>query len=233
MIERRVSCHYAFDAMERMRHAIAQHLRAPLRQIHSKLSAGGDTPISAAGLVEASQEAIAGIDALIGVFEKLLQIAEAESGMRIDLFTSQNLNRIVQDMVQLSLASAAEKRITLKDMTHGVVFANCDRDLLASAVVNLINNAIGRAGAGGTVEVEALSDGESAAIIVRDDGAALAQDQLQRMTEKLYQLGQSRNATDERFGLSVVAAIATLHGGRLRLESGARGLIASIVLPLE
>jgi signal transduction histidine kinase len=66
----------------------------------------------------------------------LLQIAEAESGMRIDLFASQGLNRIAQDMAESYAALAEEKQVTLKTVGHGVVYASCDRDLLASALAN-------------------------------------------------------------------------------------------------
>ncbi|MBZ0093380.1 MAG: HAMP domain-containing histidine kinase [Sulfuricellaceae bacterium] len=220
--------------MESTRHvsnAIAHDLRTPLGRIRSKLDDAVRHDMTVEILSDAAHDAIEGIDDLILVFEKLLQIAEAESGMRTKLFETVDLNRIALDMVDLYDATAEERQVILKTSLKDAVFAHGDRNLLASAVASLIDNAIKYAGPGATVEVGTLADDHSVSLVVRDNGPGIPQEYLPKVTERFYRLDQSRSQPGNGLGLSIVSAIATLHVGKLILENDTHGLIARIILP--
>jgi signal transduction histidine kinase len=220
------------DGVRHVSNAIAHDLRTPLGRIRNKLDEAVRHGATAGSLSEAATSAIEDIDELILVFEKLLQIAEAESGVRTRSFEAADLNRIATDMVELYDATAEEQRVSLKATGDGAVLAAVDRNLLASAVASLIDNAIKYAGPGAIVQVGAYAQPRSVAIEVRDNGPGIPAPERPRVTERFYRLDHSRHLPGNGLGLSIVSAIARLHGGALQLEDAAPGLLARIVLPI-
>lgn len=210
--------------------AIAHDLRTPLNRIRGKLDDSLHSAATAASLAESAQGAIAEIDELTLLFEKLLHIAEAESGMRTQQFELVDLSRIALDMVELYDASAEECDSILQLVPVSAVRVRGDRNLLASAVASLVDNAIKHSGPAATIVVRVFLTGDVATIEVRDNGPGVPHNELARVTERFYRLDRSRSLPGNGLGLSIVAAIATLHGGQLRLASD-NGLTASIALP--
>jgi signal transduction histidine kinase len=143
------------DGVRHVSNAIAHDLRTPLSRIRSRLDDALRRDMTSAALSEAVRTAIVGIDDLILVFNKLLQIAGAESGLRTESFETVDLNRIVQDMVELYDAAADVQRVQLHIVSREPVWARGDRDLLVSAVASLIDNALKYAGPGCRVELGA------------------------------------------------------------------------------
>jgi signal transduction histidine kinase len=223
---------HLMDGVRHVSNAIAHDLRTPLARIRSRLDEAVRRQSSIASLSEAAGAAIEDIDELILVFEKLLQIAEAESGVRAKSFEAVDLNGIAKDMVELYDATAEQRRVSLKPGGGAAVLAAVDRNLVASAVASLIDNAIKYAGPGATVEVGVYAQPQSVAIEVRDNGPGIPEAERPRVTERFYRLDHSRNLPGNGLGLSIVSAIATLHGGALQLEDAAPGLLARIVLPV-
>lgn len=218
--------------MEGVRHvsnAIAHDLRTPLGRVRNKLE-GALRNANTDQLSGIARSAIADIDELILVFEKLLQIAEAESGMRPTSFEAVDLNRIVHDIVELYDATAEESGVQLKAAYQEGALAVGDRNLLGSALASLIDNAIRYAGAGATVEVGAFLDAGGVALEVRDDGPGIPVAELPNLTKRFYRLDRSRHLPGNGLGLAIVAAVVTLHGGTLNLGNGVRGFVARIVL---
>ena len=70
-----------------------------------------------------------------------------------------------------------------------------------------------------------------ASIAVIDNGPGMRPEELDKVTQRFYRLDKSRHLPGNGLGLSIVAATATSHGGRLALEDNAPGLVARLVLP--
>jgi signal transduction histidine kinase len=211
--------------------AIAHDLRTPLTRVRNRLDEALRREHSTAALTDAARSAIEGIDDLILVFNKLLQIAEAESGLRTSSFDAVDLNRVVHDMVELYDAAAEERGVRMQLSSHAPVWARGDHDLLASAVASLIDNAIKYAGRGHEVTLGAQSAAGSASITVQDDGPGVPDAALPRLGERFYRLDRARSEPGNGLGLAIVSAIAALHGGTLLLSNARPGLRASIRLP--
>jgi signal transduction histidine kinase len=209
--------------------AIAHDLRTPLARIRAKLDDALRGKASRDALAEVCQSAMTEIDELILVFESLLYIAQAESGMRGQLFETVDLSRIANDMVELYDATAEQNGTLLALLPGPAVHAHGDRNLLGSAVANLIDNAIKHAGRGARVDISTYMIEGAAAIEVRDNGPGIPPGELHRVTERFYRLDRSRGMPGNGLGLATVAAIANFHGGALRLTDE-RGLVARIVL---
>ncbi len=212
--------------------AIAHDLRTPLSRVRSALEEALRRDGTAEGLASAARGAIESIDELISIFNKLLQIAEAESGLRAGTFAPVDLQRIVHDMSELYDAAAEERGVRLRVLTQGPIWASGDRDLLSSAVASLIDNAIKYAGSGSSVELSAQHATFGPSIVVEDNGPGVPEAELSRLPERFYRVDRARTQPGNGLGLAIVSAIAALHGGRLQLSNAAPGLRVAIVLPI-
>ncbi|WP_229255370.1 sensor histidine kinase [Duganella phyllosphaerae] len=220
--------------MEGIRHvsnAIAHDLRTPLSRIRSRLDDALRHAPSVERLSGASHDAIDDIDDLIRLFERLLQIAEVESGMRTRMFERLDLGRVVADIGEMYEASAEDDNITLTVDAPASLYVDGDRNLLASAIASLLENAFKYAGPGSVVRVRAGLHHGMASIAVIDNGPGIPPEELDKVTQRFYRLDKSRHLPGNGLGLSIVAATATSHGGRLALEDNAPGLVARLVLP--
>jgi signal transduction histidine kinase len=218
------------DGIRHVSNAIAHDLRTPLGRIRGQLDDALRRAPTSASLADAAHGAIADIDELTQLFEKLLYIAEAESGMRDRQFAAIDLSQIALDMVELYDATAEQYQASLRNATLQPAPANGDRNLLGSAVASLIDNAIKHTGPGTIILVSTYTANAMATIEVRDDGPGIPIEELARVTERFYRLDRSRSSPGNGLGLSIVAAIVTLHRGTLTLHRDA-GLIAKISLP--
>ncbi|TFW32227.1 sensor histidine kinase [Massilia horti] len=223
------------DLMEGVRHvsnSIAHDLRTPLGRVRVRLDNALQAATGPGELAAGAREAIEDIDGVIAVFDKLLQIAAAESGVRAASFETLDLHTIATDMVELYEAVAEEQGVTLAVSANGPLPARGDRDLLGSALASLIDNAIKYGGPGARVEVSVRRMADVMALAVRDNGPGVPPSELDRLCERFYRVDRSRHLPGNGLGLSIVTAIAQLHGGRLALANANPGLEASLLLPL-
>ena len=222
---------HLMDGVRHVSNAVAHDLRTPLGRIRGQLEEALRPGHRAAQLTAAARSAIGGVDELIALFDRLLQIAEAESGTRRQSFAPVRLAAVIADIIELYDAEAEERSIALlTDLDHAAA-ALGDRALLASAIANLIDNSLKYAGAGATVRVRAMRHQGSVSIVVEDDGPGIPSSEWKRVIERFYRIDESRSIPGNGLGLSLVSATASLHRGELRLEDAAPGLRARLVLP--
>jgi signal transduction histidine kinase len=222
---------HLMDGVRHVSNAIAHDLRTPLGRIRSRLEEALRPGNSTAQLARTARFAIQEVDELIGMLDRLLQIAEAESGTHRQTFAPVALAAVVSDVVELYDATAEAEGIALVSEIEGQPVTLGDKNLLTSALVNLTDNALKYAGSGATVRVRATQHRDTVSMIVQDNGPGIPSAERSRVIERFYRLDQSRSLPGNGLGLSIVAATASLHWGKLELEDAAPGLIARIVLP--
>jgi signal transduction histidine kinase len=222
---------HLMDGVRHVSNAIAHDLRTPLGRIRTRLEETLRPGNSTAQLAGTVRFAIQQVDELIWMLDRLLQIAEAESGAHRQSFAPVALAAIVSDVVELFDATAEAEGIALVSEIEGQPVALGDKNLLTSALANLTDNALKYAGCGATVRVRATQDRDTVSMIVQDDGPGIPPAERSRVTERFYRLDQSRSLPGNGLGLSIVEATAALHWGKLELEDAMPGLVARIVLP--
>jgi signal transduction histidine kinase len=218
--------------MEGVRHVsntIAHNIRTPLSRVLARLYTAQNAANPADALPDAVGFAIAEIQDLNVVFDKLLRIAETESGARRQTFTAVSLNAIAVNALELYDAVAEAKGLTLTHTLDTQPTVTGDGDLLANAVANLIDNAIKYTPSGGAIHVDTRREGDSVSLTVRDNGRGIPEEERTRVGTRFYRL--DRAVPGWGLGLASVLAIARLHGGSLQLEDAGPGLIARLVLP--
>ena len=222
---------HLMDGIRHVSNAIAHDLRTPLARIRSRLEEALRPAESMTELAGTARFAIQQIDELIKMLDKLLQIAEAESGARRQSFTPVRLALVLSDVVELYDATAEAEGITLVNETEDDPVTFGDKNLLASATANLIDNALKYAGAWATVRIRTTKERDIVSVVVQDDGPGIPAAERSRVVDRFYRLDQSRSLPGNGLGLSIVTAIASLHSGKLYLEDANPGLIARMILP--
>ena len=216
---------------------IAHDLKTPLTRLRNGAEAAlradaGDTERKAA-----LENIIGESDGLIRTFDALLMIARLEAGSLTESMTDFDIGAAARDVAELYEPSAEENGMTLVYAGEPGLVVRADRDLVSRALSNLIDNALkyGKSNnpdATSDIRVETRQVGASVEIIVADHGAGIpdAADRT-RVLDRFVRLEASRSAPGSGLGLSLVAAIARLHKGALRLEDNAPGLRAVLALP--
>ncbi len=202
---------------------IAHDLRTPLARLRNRLETAAlpetDPPASRAALESALAEA----DALLGTFNALLRIARIEARERRAAFADVDLGELIGDVGELYEPLAEQKRQTLLTDSSAAVIVG-DRDLLFQALANLLDNAIKYTPAGGNIRVGLSTAGAGVELTVADDGPGIPEAFRERVLRRFFRLDPSRPSGGSGLGLSLVAAVADLHGATLRLDDMRPGL---------
>ena len=219
------------DGVRHVSNTIAHNLRTPLGRVRGHLDEALRAGAETSRLTEAAEFSIEQVDGLIIVFDKLLQIAESESGTRRQPFKPVALREVVTTVVELYDAIAEAQGITLTIRVEGDPKTLGDKDLLASALANLLDNALKYGGNTVTISVREMPETGIVSMAVQDNGPGIPAGERPKVTQRFYRIDQSVPGTG--LGLSVVSAIAHLHGAALQLEDADPGLLARVILPLS
>ena len=178
--------------------------------------------------------AIEEADGLLATFAALLRIARIEAGERRAGFARVELSALLGDVVELYEPLAEERHQTIEAKTTADTFVLGDRDLLFQAIANLVDNAVKYSPEGEVITLELNRDprpGETrACLAVTDRGPGLSVEDRPRVVDRFFRVEASRSEPGNGLGLSLVAAVAKLHGAELVLDDGRPGLRASMTL---
>ncbi len=217
---------------------VAHDLKTPLTRLRNRCEAALRNAREDSDYRAALESTIEESDGLIRTFDALLMIARAESGEAGEGMETFDAAEIVHGVSELYEPLADEKGLSLQVDAPGPAMIKGHRELVTQALANLIDNAIkyapSQAGADHKpteIAVTASVEGDRVILTVRDRGPGIPPADRSRVVERFVRLEQSRSEPGSGLGLSLVAAVARLHGGELRLDDNAPGLKASIILP--
>jgi signal transduction histidine kinase len=210
---------------------VAHDLRTPLTRMRGRLERACGRPRDPPSDQSLIENTMAELDGVLRTFSSLTRISQIEASDQRAAFGTVDLANVASEVVELFDAAAEESGGHLSLARDQHVFVTGDRDLLFDAIANLIDNAIkhGREAGQVTVEVE-HSDG-GGVISVADDGPGLPADEQQNVFKRFYRLDRSRSTPGSGLGLSVVAAVARLHGARIEMFDNGPGLKVQLRFP--
>lgn len=210
---------------------IAHDLRTPLTRLLAGLERARRRAASVRDYEQAVAAAITETQSLLGTFSGLLRIAEVEHGARRAGFTRVDLRKIVADVVEFHAPVAEESGVSL---THGAhrgatpVEMSGDPSLLFEAISNLIDNAIKFTPQGGHVTVRTFRSSGQSGVVVVDDGPGIPEEERDAVLRRFHRVEKSRHAPGSGLGLSLVAAVAKLHGLTLSIGSASPGCCVTL-----
>jgi signal transduction histidine kinase len=223
---------------------IAHDLKTPLTRLRNRaeeaLASSGSEGEYRAALERTIEES----DGLIRTFNALLMIARAESGQargNMDDFDAADVARGIHELYE----PLAEDDGMILHVKTAPAPLHGNRELISQALANLVENAIkygkpvpsaqplGADAVAGNKEIliESRREGDSVLLSVRDHGPGIPEGDRKHAVERFVRLEASRTLPGSGLGLSLASAVATLHGGELRLGDSGPGLIATLAIP--
>jgi signal transduction histidine kinase len=199
--------------------SIAHDLRSPLTRLRNRLEAGlRDTDLD--GPRAALVRSIDDVDGVLDTFNAVLRLSRVQAGAT-GSFRRTNVSDITDELAELYQPVCEEKRLAFNYNHQNDLFVLADRDLIAQAMSNLMDNAVKYTPEGGAIRLEARrgADGEVELSVV-DSGPGIPPEDRERAIERFIRLEQSRSQPGSGLGLSLASAVAEAHYGRLILGDG-------------
>ncbi|MBO6787089.1 MAG: HAMP domain-containing protein [Rhodospirillales bacterium] len=210
---------------------IAHDLRSPLNRLRARLEVTLMSEQDKEVYRDALNETMAETDELLKTFNALLLIGEAESGLDRSKLETVDLTARIADAVELYEPAAEEAGLVLEADIAWDIVVRGNPNLISQAVVNLLDNALKYTPKGGTVHVRAGKTGDQPFIEVTDSGPGIPEAERARVLNRFVRLESSRSTPGSGLGLSLVAAVAKLHGAKLTLGDNAPGLQVRLEFP--
>lgn len=221
-------------AMKQVTTDIAHDLKTPISRLYLTLEdaiekSDGDAPTKAR-----LETAIAEVLQISGTFEALLRISQIEAGAKRRRFARVHLDQLLEEMLEIHqpIAEEAGKHVSLlpgRDRPPPSVFG--DHDLLRQMCANLIANAIRHTPEGTRIALAFGREQDRPFLLVADNGPGIPEVERDKVFKRFYRLEKSRTTEGTGLGLSLVKAVADLHGARIVLTDRSPGLTVRVVFP--
>ena len=174
---------------------------------------------------------------VLGLINQILDVSRLEAGSTPLRACRLDLVAFVRAQAEAFLPLALQRRIkTTADVPDTPVEVYADPDHLGTILVNLLSNAFKFTPEGGTIHIEVGTDDLRAQVAVRDTGPGISAVDLPHIFDRFYQSeGTADRPLGSGIGLALACELATLHGGRLDVESQVAppsGSTFTLALPL-
>lgn len=215
--------------------AIAHDLKTPLTRLRNRaeqaLAADDDAPTRREALEATLEES----NALIRTFEALLLISRVEAGRALGASDPVDVTLIAHEVAELYEPVAEDEGGAFTLRADGPISVRGNRELIAQALTNLVDNALKhgrRDGHAPRVTLTVARRDGTAILAVADDGPGVAEADRRRIFERFTRLEASRTTPGSGLGLALVAAVARLHKGEIDVEDAEPGLRIVLRLPI-
>lgn len=204
---------------------VAHDLRTPLTRLLAGLERVRRRQATPEEQADAIDEAIVETKGLLITFSALLRIAEIEAGARRAAFQTLDLATVVADVADFYEPMAERKEVSLVVASDHAGDAQLvgDASLLFEAIGNLVDNAIKFTPRGGRITLRTLYQQGCLGIEVSDTGPGIPEEEREAVFRRFHRIDKCRNAPGSGLGLSLVAAVAKLHGFDLVIEDARPG----------
>lgn len=219
--------------MQEVTDNVAHDLRRPLSRLRNRLEVT---------LLEARDEqayrltmehAVSDVDGMIRTFNALLEIAQAEAGSYRGEWEEIDLSGLARDVAELYAGAAEENHQSLQILIEPDISIKGNRHLVGQAISNLLENAVKYAGSGNLITLSLSLSRGCPLLTLSDNGPGIPAAQYQHVLKRFVRLDTARSTIGNGLGLSLVAAVARLHGAKLELKDNHPGLHIELLFTKE
>ena len=211
--------------------SIAHDLRTPLTRMRARLERASLRPRNAADDQTLLASTIVDLDDVLRMFRALTRISQIEASPQANTLRTLDLSLVAREVAELFDAAAEERGSRLKIDGNEPIEILGDRDLLFDAISNLVDNAIKHGRERGLVRISADASQHRAVLAISDDGPGVPADECELIFKRFYRSEKSRCTPGNGLGLSIVAAVARVHGANVKLSSNRPGLTVELQFP--
>ena len=201
---------------------ISHELRSPLARMRVALGLARQPPADLTRQLDRLEREIERLDALISQVLKLARLHGTEAPFVRETF---DLDDVVEEVVRDANFEGAAKncKVRLEGAANAAI--NGNRDLVRSAIENVLRNAVRYSPRDAHVDVALKRDTGGIEILVRDRGPGVPAAELERIFEPFYRVAESRDRDSggEGIGLAITAQVMKTQGGSAKaanIQSG-------------
>ncbi len=218
--------------VEQYVHTLTHELKSPLAAIR-----GAAELLESEMPAEQRQRFVANIASegarLQQLIERLLNLALVEQRQGLEERVAVDLHGLAEELLQAQAARIQAAGLRMENAIPPGLLVQGERFLLRQALANLLDNALDFTPAGGLLRFSAETRGGRVELALYNQGAAIPDYALPRLTERFYSLPRPTSGRKSTgLGLNFVQEVALLHGGELALRNVEGGVRASLHLPL-
>lgn len=211
-------------ALKQVSTDIAHDLKTPIGRTFLMLEDALQSDETSA-MRDGIEAALVELASIAKTFDALLRIAQLESQSRTANFTIFDLKPLVDDLYEIYDATASEAGYSLAlNSATAAHWIEGDPDLIRQLIANLLANAMRHTPAGSQIVLSLSHRSRLIHLSVADNGPGIPPEDHARVFDRFYRVEKSRTTAGTGLGLSLVKAIADLHGARMMLFDNAPGL---------
>jgi signal transduction histidine kinase len=220
------------ESLRQVSSDVAHDLRTPLSRLYQRLEGARAHARSVAEYESAVDAALSEAEGLLETFSALLRIAQVEGASPRAGFRDVNLSAVTETVADAYRLDAEDADHQLTATIFPGITVSGDQELLTQALANLVENALRHTPSGTRIRVRLTGSSEAGVLLaVEDDGPGAAAVDLPRLTDRFYRGERSRTTPGNGLGLSLVSAVAELHGAKLSVDAMEPGLRISLLFP--
>lgn len=167
---------------------------------------------------------------LTRILDTLLRLAQGGRGDAA--FSAVDVTRLVQSRMEAWQQVAAGQGMTFRLDTDRPVLSITDGMVVEGALDAVIDNAVKFSPPGSTVELDVKETAEGCEIVVRDHGPGVAEEELDRITDRFWRSAGEQNTPGSGLGLAIASDLMASVNGHVRV-SAAEGGGLEVSLSLE
>jgi signal transduction histidine kinase len=211
--------------------SIAHDLRTPLTRMRARLERASLKNRTAEDDQALLASTIMDLDDVLRMFRALTRISQIEASTQASTLRTLDLSLVAKEVAELFDAAAEERGSRLEIKGGEPIEILGDRDLLFDAISNLVDNAIKHGRDRGLVRISADCRDNGAVLAISDDGPGVPANECDLIFRRFYRSEKSRCTPGNGLGLSIVAAVARVHGANIALFQNRPGLTIELQFP--
>jgi two-component system, OmpR family, sensor kinase len=199
-------------AITRLLRDISHELRSPLARMRVALGLARQPPTDLPRQLDRMEAEVERLDGLISQVLKLARLHGSEAPLARDDF---DVDEVLEEVVRDANFEGAVKGCTVRQPGAARCVVHGNRELLRSAIENVLRNAVRYSPPGALVDVTVERSDGGLAIRIRDRGPGVPASDLERIFEPFYRVAESRDRDTggEGIGLAITSQVMVAHGG--------------------
>ena len=227
----------SFASLRRFTADASHELKTPLMVLRAGVERAMRNPRTPTAALRSLEEVLEEIHRMSEMVENLLTLARADEGQVVLSVQPLDLRDLVGEAGETAGILGEETEIAVRlELPHYPVIVPVDRSRIRQLLLNLVTNAIKYTPPRGKVSLGLVDRGETAAIVVGDNGIGMPATDLPHIFDRFYRVDHVRSRTGARpgtgLGLAITRWVAEAHGGTITVQSRlGRGTVFTVTLP--